>query len=439
MPARLHPIYFVASAFLLLAPLSVATGLSIAEPTKYARVGLTALMVVMWVVSGKKMRLGRACRSLVAFMIAFTLSAAWSDLPHWALFYKTMLLLTCLAGMALVGLIGTTAELKRGLRHLGIVAAVAGGCAFAIYWSDPQQNTSNDRMAVWGMNANTLGQAAAPLLLLVMYVALNDSSRFWQSCMYVGAGLLLLVIIGTGSRGALLMAGAGVLPLLLPKAKRPRTLFVAAIALGVAVYLAFYAFDMAGTDRLTEAITKDTRSGLWQFGFRRFLESPLIGEGWLHWGESWGSIQNIYLQTLIEAGLLGGLFMGYFLVVAVVTWRSVYKWLADRRLSTNLCFLSAALLGGVLVHGLAESSTLQGSSVGALLLGMGVALVDRTRELTSLDAQNVLGRRRTASGSRLRPPAVVCRKRTISQGPAVRFRERLVITPTRSTAGTVPE
>lgn len=382
MRAKLHPIFILGCVFLLLSPVSVATGLSIAEPAKYMRLFTTVIIVLLWGSSSRTAPIGKATRALMGFVGMFTLAGLWSDMPHWALFHKGMFALTCFSGMALVGVVRSSEEFSRGLRLMGTIAAAAAVIAFAVYWKAPGKHSTNGRMALWGINANMIGQTAAPLFILAAHVVLHDRTR-WRWLVGAGCAMLILVIVGTGSRGAALMAGIGALFLFLPFARRPSVVVGIGLLFASAAYIAFEVIEVSGGDRMVAEMTKDTRGGMWSMGWKHFVGSPLIGNGWLHWDTRWASTQNIYLQTLVETGILGGVWLGLVLLLIARRWLSVKEWLMRHRLSEDLAYLSAALVGAVLLHGVAESSTFQGTSAGALLLGMGVALIDRIPEFAA--------------------------------------------------------
>ena len=394
MPARLHPIFILAGAFLLLSPLSVATGLSFSEPAKYLRLGTTVVMLLVWLGSRRGFRLGGAAQAFVTFGVVFTASAAWSDLPHWALFYKGMFLLTSLAGLSLAGTVRSADELRKGMRFLGMVSAAAAVLAFAVYRINPDEATTQDRMAVLGINANMLGQTAAVLLILCAHLALNEPSRTWKRLMLFSGALLAVIIIGTGSRGALLMAGLGIVVLAIPHVARPGVLVSALVPAAIVGYLALEVIDAVGTERLVGEIGKNTRAGIWRFGLRQFGTSPIIGIGWLHWGERWGSVQSAYLQVLIESGLIGGAVLaGTLAAVLSRAWRT-HAQLQRQRLPADLSYLMLACLISTTVHGLAESSMVMGSTLNPLLLGLGVGLGDRVREFSLM--QRTTAAHRTA-------------------------------------------
>src|SRR5262249_19215768 len=116
-------------------------------------------------------------------------------------------------------------------------------------------------------------------------------------------------------------------------------------------------------------------------GFYRFVSQPIWGVGWLHNGIRSASCLNIYIQTVAETGLIGGITLLITLVATFNSWNAGYIRLKRLRMPTDVCFLSMALLAVELVHGLTESGPLLGTTMAAFAVGMGVGLADRSAGL----------------------------------------------------------
>jgi O-antigen ligase len=399
--ARFRPIFLLAGAFVLLAPLSVATGLGLSEPAKYARLATTVLIVLAGAATGRGLRMGAAGKAMTAFVAIFIGACVWSGNPVYACFYKGMFGLSFMSGLVLVNSVRSVEEFTKGLRLLGFVAVLAAFVALAVFLRDPDASTSLERMSVFGLNANLLGEASALLWILCLYLATSQRSRFWLALMALACGALGLIIIGTGSRGAALMALTGTLFVLLPMVQRPGRLAAALLGVLVVVYLAFEVFELSGGDRFVNEISKDTRSAIWSHAFRKyFMRHPLTGVGWLHYGDQWATLQNAYLQTLVETGLLGA---GVLALALGMTARGLYRnyqQVKRRRLPRELLYLNLAFLVPVLMHGMAESSLFIGCSLDSLFLGMGVGLVDRMLPLI-LNTPSQAARRAGAAPARV--------------------------------------
>ncbi|NQT39547.1 MAG: O-antigen ligase family protein [Planctomycetes bacterium] len=382
-PAKVGKLYWLAGAFFLLSPASAASQLSVAEATKYLRVYISLLMVVVGMAGARSQRFGLATRSLGVFVTFYVLAAAWSNTPLAGLLYKTFFALTVLAGALLAYDARNSRELLRGIRFLGVVAAVSGLFVFLYFLANPEASLSHSRLSVLGLNPNRIGQTAAPLLVLCAYLGLYDRSRLWKVIGWSTAVLMGLIIVYTGSRAAFAMAAVGGFLLTIPLGKRPAQ--IAALVVGVVVsgYVLLMMFDIPALSRFTEQYAYDTRSGSWRGGMRRFAESPLLGHGWITGnGRSTANLLSIYIQTLVETGIVGAaVLLGCLTCIAVQGYRGV-RFLRQVRRRDELGILGIALTVAILVHGIGESSALLGSTLNSLLIGLGVGLIDRVPQLT---------------------------------------------------------
>ena len=413
MRGKLTPVYVLAGLFLILSPLSMATGLESSQAAKYLRLLTTLLIVLVGLASSRSLRFGTASKAMLAFAAVWVASATWSDLPHWALFYKGAFALTLVSGTMLGATPRRLVDVEQGLRFLAFVSLLASLVVVLAYVRDPSSAMRLERLAVWGINANLIAQTAAPLSVFCVFLAVNDRRRLWKSLAVIALALLLIVMLLTGSRGGVAMAFVGAGLVLIPYGKRPAVLIV---SLGFVIAIGYVALEfLAQSDsvRLFDELTKNTRSGVWHYAFHKFESSPLIGHGWLHHGSSWSSVQGAFPQVLAEAGSLGATVLLITVLTILSRWYSVNSRLKRRSDISQYTYLSAALIISHLVHGMAESSTVMGTSLNPLLLGMGVSLLDHLPSLAQEASPN-RGRQRermiaaiTARQQSNRPPATV--------------------------------
>lgn len=384
MNFTLKIIFALAGCFILLAPTSVAPALSIAEPAKYFRL-LTTILIVAVGLASSRVRFGAGSRAMIAFVTLFVAAGLWSDALAWALFNKGMFGFACVSGIVLACSLRTPAEMRSGLRFLGLVSGAAALVAFLVFMADPGQTRTNDRMAVFGINPNMIGHTAVPLSILCMYVAINDRRAIWRGSMIGACCLLGLIIVATGCRGAALTLMIGSACLLAPYARRPGVLLGAIGGLGLIAYIGVEVLGIGGSERLFSEIGKNTRAGPWSYALGAFARSPLIGHGWIHVGSKSVSLLSIYLQTLAEAGIVGAVALLGALAIVASTWLSSLLKLHRMRAPTNLCYLALALLMVELVHGLTESGPFVGTTLASLSLGMSIGLADRVVDLAIAD------------------------------------------------------
>lgn len=375
---------YLASAFVILSPLSVATQFAYADHAKYLRLATTVLMALWGVLVARGLRPGPAVGALLAYVFVFVFAGIWSDLPHWALFNKGMFAFTCLSGVVLGGCPRSGEELRRALRPIGRVSIVAALMVVLVYLRSPGSASNMQRLALLGINANMLGQTAAPMLILLFYTVMHDRSTFSRWGSIIGILGLAVVIVATGSRGSLAMAAIGCGLLLAPQLRRGKVILgVGVLAIAVTVVVLNLVETFAVERIIGAGDSESNRAGIWSFGVRKFQSSPVIGIGWLHWGTRWGSVQNMYLQTLVESGVIGGAVLVVYMVAFTNRWMSQRRRMPGRSDGGGVVWFGAGLVAACLFHGLVESSTIMGTTLNALFLGFGTAIVDRAHILTS--------------------------------------------------------
>ena len=403
---RPNKIYLLAAAFFIIAPLSVSGTAS--DGIKYLRLGLTVAMSGMGFFVYRASPLDSATKTFAFFVVLFTAGALWSDSILMALFNKGMFLMSALAGVFMIYTTKTEEELTAGIKLLALTGTVAGFLLFATYLQNPESGTSGDRLAVGGMNANTIGAAAGPMFIFSFFLGLWRPEFKLRIICFSSSLLLAIVILGTGSRGATLMAIVGTIIAVKPFLQKRALTVLLSIAIPVGM-LQIYALatgtnvasKIPGLERiLSGGNKKNTREGMWEWTYKRFKRSPVIGIGWLHWGNSSANCHNAYLQVLTETGIVGA---AIFLASIVQIVLRIFSVKYTLRESTNpeLLALPLGLLASLAVHGMIEASVVLGTTGLPLLLGFSVALVDRLPSLVNQGSSSMPVARATPAIPRL--------------------------------------
>jgi len=388
---RTNKIYLLAAAFMIVAPLSISG--TATEGIKYARLAITAAMVGFGLFIYKPEPFGSTTKAFLFFCSFFTAAALWSDDITWALFNKSMFFMSILGGLFMAFTTKTDQELYKGIKLLAVTGTVAGFFLFLTYLQNPEANTAGDRMAVGGMNANTIGASAAPMFIFSFFLGLWQTGFKWKALCFSSSILLAIVILGSGSRGAVLMAIVGTLIATKPFLQKKASMVIMSCAIPIALLqlVAVTAgFDIAskipGLSRITESTEKkgNTREGMWKYAYKKYETSPMIGIGWLHFGTSKSSANchNLYLQVLTETGIVGSAIFLAALVQILLRSRNVkYELYGSNQ--PELLALPLGLLASIAVHGMVEASALFGTTALPLLLGYSVGLIDRLPALLS--------------------------------------------------------
>ncbi len=281
---------------------------------------------------------------------------------------------------------------------IGYVGGTSSLSLAYVFITNKEQNLVGDRLAVAGMNANTIGAAGALLLLLAVYLIFKSERTINKVVHLSSAIFLLAIVLGTGSRGALLMCAVGLFFILKPiLSKNAMSIFV--VCLIPFIVLQIYGAISTNEDTVTPGIdrlanmnmeTKNTRSGMWNWTIKKFNESPVIGKGWLSWGGTTSAnTHNVYLHVLAESGVIGGVVFLGMLFRLFSIYRVNTSSLKAGMDPYDFTPLGAGILASVLLHGMVESSTILGTSTNVLFLGFAVGLLDRATLLNS-DKQSPL-------------------------------------------------
>lgn len=406
---RSRLLFLIAGMLLLIAPLSgrADDGQSVSMLTyalKFGRIGLSGIAVLVGLNALRREKIRGASRGLLMFAAFFTCGALWSGAPLYGLLNKGLFVASCMAGVVIAIAIQSIDDIRRGLRTLvpfiaiGVVAVVIAGV------TNPAAYVLR-RLAPFGMNANAVGQTAGAMFILCASHIVLDRSKMRIVSLLLIAGLGW-IIFETGSRGAVLMASAGSLLVLAGLARGTAQIIgmgaVATLLFSPALVLfgselmsdgdvALSETGVAATagwdeqspqSRMRKEIMKDTRTTQWRNCLRAWEDNPAFGIGWFQTGGRGRSVMNMYLQILIETGTIGGIifvaWLAYFFRRTTNIVGSVRNWPREFRLCA---WLAIGCSWGLLLHGIAESSTVMGATINPLLLGFSVAMIDRLPEI----------------------------------------------------------
>jgi len=380
---RVNVMSLLGGAYVLLSPVSAASALPAVGLAKYGRVYVTVLLPLVGVLMARAFRLGVASWALLVFAAFYTVSAFWSDAATAALLYKGNWAALVLGGVMIAASIRDRHDFYVTMRTLGVAAGFFAALALSELVVNPGALSRLGRLAIWGMNPNRVGQTASPLLIMVVAILLQDPHRGWRIFATVVAGILAVLILYTGSRGALLSAAIGCFAIASLYVKRPLRLAAAMLLVVGGVYLTQQFARVTAITRFGQ-YSLELRDEPWDLAMENFREAPLFGVGWVHQESLSGgglatttNLHGMYMQVLAETGIAGVLLLVIALAVIGLRGLRLFRMLRPDGAFAVPSHLALGLSASILAHGVVESGPIVGGQVGGLALAFGIGLIDR--------------------------------------------------------------
>lgn len=353
---------------------------------KWGRVYVNLLLVMIAVFLRRDFKMGPASMAFVGFAILYMLVGLYSSQPFTAVKYKGLYLVLVLSGIFTAQSIKSERELRIGMRMMVITGIFIASAMLLDMARNPAALSRIGRFEPWGIVATRVGAACGPIGIICAFCALYDKSKSWKILAYVVGGTLAVLIVYSGSRGGLFMAGIGCFIIALPVIKRPVLAATSAILVGLVTYAVLsVASNSESAERFTE-FNFDSRAEKWALAADMFREKLFFGAGWVvETGKiesgSTANLHNIYNQVAVEMGLFGlGVF---FLALLIVVARAILVINETRSTGKNaeVAFLPLGLITAVLAFGIVESGPLMGSTTTGILLAFSIGWIDRLHAL----------------------------------------------------------
>jgi O-antigen ligase len=151
-----------------------------------------------------------------------------------------------------------------------------------------------------------------------------------------GLALVVVALFYTYSRGPLIALGAGAM-LLLFRGRRVVGMRPEIVATAIAAYWFIHSSlgNAAVAGRLGSSATVEIRLALYRMAWNLFKQNPVFGLGIRGFGHAassmlpavlsgqpWSAVDNYYLQTLVEGGLVGAIVLAVLLGLSLRSFRS---------------------------------------------------------------------------------------------------------------------
>lgn len=390
-------LFVLIGLFLVLAPASVSGAAEDSDLNlKWVRVGVLVLMTFVGLQWFRLPRFSELSGKVFLMACVFTVAALWSTAPLWGLLFKGMFVCAVCASVSLAYCVRTEPEFRSMSRTMTVFAVMAALLIGYLIFVAEYYMMWKGRLVVADMNANSMGLSAAIFALLSLFHLLIGDRPVWRFLNVVVIGVMMLLVVYSGSRAAVLTIAAGFL-LLIPALGGTRQnamglaiiSFLCLVTVGGIWFLtasepeieSFESVEEEDPDdqlRLVQSMTKDTRLEIWTHVVDRWLtENPVQGAGWLHENNRWRLVQSSYLQVAAEAGLPGVFCVFLFLLSGATTlYRAMHLARVRTGFSSLQLYLFAATFFAVAFHGIFESAAVVGSSANAILLGFSAAQLD---------------------------------------------------------------
>lgn len=243
--------------------------------------------------------------------------------------------------ITLLAFVSAVVLLREDRQRRALFAALGGiGAVVALLVLILPAQTANWSNVVTLAGTNTISTSqmiTAGAVVFGMYAAVTTSAPIRRALATLAAGSMLLIALGTGSRGPVVAVAIAVaIALLLAPAfarRRARSIVAIAIAIGVGAFIALQQGG-EGLARVLGFLSGDqdtstaARTVLWSSAWEHILQLP-AGGGWGYFGTIRGLgfptvdggqsyPHSVPLEITLEAGWLTGLFFAAFVLASVV-------------------------------------------------------------------------------------------------------------------------
>jgi O-antigen ligase len=277
---------------------------------------------------------------LVSLLAWAGLSAVWSEQPGAAVDAVFRLSLNAILFLVVFTAIRTPQDATRVFAAF-VIGATAAALIAVMTGTGPVAYGQTARISGEAENANELASTlVASLALALGLIFTTKRSPILRLCATGCAAIALTGIVLTVSRSGLVALGiAGIAAIVFAGRWRPRVVLISiGVALTAVVYFATIAPESA-RERVTELKGGTGREDIWTVGWRMFEAHPAHGVGAgnfptssIHYLLEPGALtrsdfivdtqkvaHNVYLETLAELGVVGGVLLGALLISLLVT------------------------------------------------------------------------------------------------------------------------
>jgi hypothetical protein len=205
------------------------------------------------------------------------------------------------------------------------------------------------RLAGIAGNAQMMGCMCTMLLIMNIYVAFDVETppTLRTACMGT-SGLLLVLMLATGSRTAMLATAVAGVIMFRNRIGRIAVFAMLGVAAIVLVSLVFSDVTAIAAERITYG--EDTRTAGWLRDLENFYDSPIFGQfPFLKQGEVASGIESVFIRTLSSMGIVGFLVLSPVLLSVAASCVGALQLMRASAAHTDLCSLYLGSCAALLV------------------------------------------------------------------------------------------
>lgn len=205
------------------------------------------------------------------------------------------------------------------------------------------------RLAGIGGNAQMMGCMCTLLLIMNLFLSFDAETppTLRTACM-VNSGLLVVLMLATGSRTAMLATAVAVVIMFRSHFRRVVVFAVLGLAAIALVSLAFSDVTAIAAERITYG--EDTRTAGWLRDLENFYNSPIIGRfPFLQPGDVPSGIESVFIRTLSNMGIVGFLVLSPVLLSVMASCIGALQLMRVSPEHADLCSLYLGCAAALLV------------------------------------------------------------------------------------------
>jgi O-antigen ligase len=339
-----HPLYALIAYVMLIPFEELAVFQSLGTPTRLAGILFFATYLFH-----RRFQINLKAMPLAAWLWLFWITASliWSPILKWDFYFQAVQLF--IATLLIADYISRFPEkielILNGYTLSAVIIALFGIYNFFIF-ADTSRFTGETRVSgIEGQGVETFAFSLIPAFLTAFHQVLKSKHKNW---LWLNVSLTLLFAIGmilSGTRGSWVATLGAILILYVPRLKLRQYLLIAiTVTLGVTVALRIPLVADFFNYRTGDAISSGGtgRLAIWTVAWNMYLNNPVLGIGWrmsefemkiqdvekTHATVIWDfdngrftpkTTHNIYLQTLLELGIVGFILFMIWVISLLIT------------------------------------------------------------------------------------------------------------------------